>query len=751
MSPVHSARRDFLLIAIFSIACLLLLVQSPPIRIGDGFEYYYENQALFNHLSPDLRPADVEEFQSIMRRDYPQIGEFPDIHSGYRMAENGEYYSMHFFGYSALCLPAKAVLHALGGDEMRALELTNVAFVILALLFAFRLREPVLYLFAPMFIGPLQWYLKWSHPEAMIFCSALVSVMFFYRRSFLVAAAFAALCALQQQFFIVATIILLVLHYRALETKKQFLDMRVVLILLLAFTPTIFYEWNFGVPSLIGRYAASFSYITPRKVIEFFFDPNYGLFLFIPGTFVALLILGSTRQIRILDLLPVGLAVGFAIFSTSTGNWNSGMELINRYSFISIPLFAYLPYRRMIDRQLSVRYRLLLVATAIVLNLLSFSYFSSHRYDNVHWGPAATALFHIAPTLYNPDPETFIERTRNRDGATSPDSPVSYADFPTVKILAGVNIRSMVNLRQFPVLSVDSSSVWFSTSQLKDQMYYTLKLDAARIQHDIVEKCVAGRISLVNWYPDFSDGFPEGGTFDIVTLVVNKTSEKRGGRGVFVAGINASIKNYDNPRCITEIPETSPGSFVLLTQKMRNVELEEFTNLSFIVLEGGQRLETVTIGLPQNIPIGVQTSDRETQRLRVEDCRSTLIIESLDPAEMTGQAKSVDCRMRIRNLGARRWFSSKELAGGKEAVRVGVKWFSEDDPAKLVYEQHVDIPHALSPNEEVGFRTRLSLIGSSGKPFPLGNYRVTFAVLEEGVRWFYEAGDRVVTISVTLK
>src|SRR5205814_2391553 len=91
-----------------------------PVRAGDGLEYWATLQAWFDHGSPDVRPADLDELARQAEADGVARG------AGARNlalapTAAGKYNTHHFWMYPLLALPAKLVLRLCGGDELAAL------------------------------------------------------------------------------------------------------------------------------------------------------------------------------------------------------------------------------------------------------------------------------------------------------------------------------------------------------------------------------------------------------------------------------------------------------------------------------------------------------------------------------------------------------------------------------------------------------------------------------------------------------
>ncbi|MFI5251112.1 MAG: hypothetical protein ACHQQQ_01660 [Bacteroidota bacterium] len=131
--------------------------------------------------------------------------------------------------------------------------------------------------------------------------------------------------------------------------------------------------------------------------------------------------------------------------------------------------------------------------------------------------------------------------------------------------------------------------------------------------------------------------------------------------------------------------------------------------------------------------------------------RSSIQIDIINIGSMADTAKSLQYRARIRNNGNKVWPCLTDLPSPIGAVRLGIMWFSEKDPGKEVVEQRVDLPHAVEPGEEIEITSKLNPVGSDQKLLPLGIYMVKFSMLQEGVGWFDQKGDKSFKIKLTLQ
>ena len=386
-------------------------VATPVVRTGDGLEYLYTLQALRDHGTPDLRPADVAAFSALARpRGFP-TGE---AYAGFFRARSGKAYCWHFFAYPLAALPAKALLGALGGDELRALQVTNVlALSALAwLLLAWRgwraARRERLAFSALVLGSPILLYVPWTHPE--VFTAALVAaalVLVDAGRPTL-AAATAAVAAMQNPPLVALAGWIAVTHPRP----------RVIAAAALALAPAAVSMVLFGTPSLIvAEGAAGFGFVTLTRAWDVFADVQQGLVAWVPLT----LVLSLGRVVRAPTRgahaeLGLGLAwLAAAVLATTTANWNAGSAGLMRYGTWMIPMVAWLAHR--------ARPRWIVVAVSVQLSLVALG---SPREACCRETALARWAYAHAPLVYSPDPEVFAERRTGREDPPEDALPLPF-------------------------------------------------------------------------------------------------------------------------------------------------------------------------------------------------------------------------------------------------------------------------------------------------------------------------------------
>jgi len=118
------------------------------------------------------------------------------------------------------------------------------------------------------------------------------------------------------------------------------------------------------------------------------------------------------------------------------------------------------------------------------------------------------------------------------------------------------------------------------------------------------------------------------------------------------------------------------------------------------------------------------------------------------PATIT-RGSSTDARIAFTNLGDVVW--PDVLAGdpgahsGGYAVRLAYDWTPASAPPSDIPGRRADLPHPVHPGET------MTLLVPLDAPDQPGEYRVTFALVQELVAWFGAKGAPVLVVPVTVR
>ena len=399
-----------------------LALWAPPVVEGDGAEYLLMCESLYRHGSPALRADDVDALRARAGPDGSWwSSREPATLSAYFTATDARRYAWHFWGYSLLAVPARALMAATGGDALRAMPLTNAlclagmtAVVLLVPPWGLGRRALVA---ALALVSPVLPFLRWTHPDSFAFAAAVSSLALHARapRTALVCAAVASWQA--------PPLFLLVLllwarsalpAVRAGALRSAALTTAAALPMAL---PPVFFLFLFGTPNLAARQSfMRASDLSVRRALDLALDPNIGLLPHTPVlialaalTGVAALARGRWRDLETQLLVT---AAGVAVASTFNVNWNNATTGPSRYALWALPLLLWAvaaPGTR------PHRPALLAAACLVQAAIVMARGGPLAPVDYLRHSVAARAVLDRWPALYDPTPEIFVERTTGRE------------------------------------------------------------------------------------------------------------------------------------------------------------------------------------------------------------------------------------------------------------------------------------------------------------------------------------------------
>ncbi len=436
--PVRPGTRLALFIALLTLAALLF---TRPSKSGDFPEYALMTIALAGHGTPDIRLSDVD----VGARLSPEPG-FAAIHAqlrkgmrqgaphpspGFVRGKDGAYYAIHFFAYSALAAMPFRLIDMAGGQPFKAFQVVNLAALAILALALYRCTDSVRRaMFGTVFFllsGGLL-YSNWCSPEFFSACALLAGLLFVLLGRSYAGALLAGVAAMQNPplvFFALFAPLIRACYLHAQEGLAPATALRKVatrhtvgasvLLALLAGVPVLFNLATFGVPSVIAALATDAALVTPARLASFFFDLNQGAIVGLPVAMALVLVQpGGKERMRWLPhtLAALLFSVLMAIPALSTVNWNSGAAGMMRYALWGgVPIL----YLGLVYLHHARRLPLALLLAILVVQAGSVKYARSYRH--VEFSPLARLLLDRFPGLYAPEPEIFLERTVQADGA----------------------------------------------------------------------------------------------------------------------------------------------------------------------------------------------------------------------------------------------------------------------------------------------------------------------------------------------
>lgn len=138
------------------------------------------------------------------------------------------------------------------------------------------------------------------------------------------------------------------------------------------------------------------------------------------------------------------------------------------------------------------------------------------------------------------------------------------------------------------------------------------------------------------------------------------------------------------------------------------------------------------------------TPEFKSQR---EEYRSSINLVKLD--EDRGEGR-LTVEVQVRNRSTVIWPVVREV-GDMGAVRIGIQWWSSQPQPQLVYEDRIDFSRALNPDSTEIVVSEIHTNKPGGHALPKGIYNLKFGLLQESVCWFYDQGDTVITVPLTIQ
>ena len=533
----------FCLFALSVSAIFAFLV--PPLRVGDAQEYLLMTRALASHGSPEIREGDVDAVHALLTANDQLRGGLEAKDQLLRnsfIADSGGTYFGHFWFYPLLCVPAWMLLGAVGGNEMAALQVTNVLLFFLAaglaLFFSRAPRRDRLLLLGLSAVGPVLWYLRWPHPEAFTWSAALAAVVLLRENRFAWAALAAALGATQNPPLALLALLAVVLaatsgnrrqtgaaaisrgpsaakadrsappphnervpprrtahepppgHSRAPRSQGHFLFLATkpaktcalaVLAASLSLLPVLFCLALFSVPNLIISSGCADPWrVSPGRVWSLLADLNQGLLPYVPAALLLGLAGGALAlaRRRTRGALVLAVFLGTALLSGMQTNWNGGSAGMMRYAVWMVPLLAWLAVDQL-PRRRSVAW---LAAVGLLLQAVIVFTGSSEENYLRQTAPARFVLAH-APRLYGPVPQIFAERQLGHEVVSwAGRLPVPFVTDTGEVTKLLVDRRVHDDLRSYFALHRDDPWLRETEAEKRDEQLYYLHPPAGVLQ-----------------------------------------------------------------------------------------------------------------------------------------------------------------------------------------------------------------------------------------------------------------------------
>lgn len=433
---------------IFFIFVLIYVSQTEAYIRGDGAEYILQTISLRNHLSFDIRQSDVEQAIS----EYGNENALWTSYKHMRRTENGDAYSNHFGMYSLLVIPIKTILMYFGINPIYAFYITNVLLWFLSIVILLKFlnvsNETKMMLLLLLLFNPIFFYLTWTHTEVYIFAFTVIGLVFYYNRQYGRAILFVSIAAMQNLAILPYAMIIGIDYIIELFMQRESSNNRSIkhfistswwdvikygIFYIPGFIPIGLNLIHFGTYSLVADVAMEDKYLL-SKLLAYLFDPNLGIFPFVPIIFILFCIVLSIGFFRftkdsILNFIGIG---GIFFIITRQLQINCGMEAIMRYSVWIIPLmifFVVLKWEKCFQSIWNKKVCFILcMMQTIIFSLIGGSIvFGNCGYIALEFAPWTKVIIDKYPNLYNPTHGIFYSRCTGKEMYYS-DIPIFYCN-----------------------------------------------------------------------------------------------------------------------------------------------------------------------------------------------------------------------------------------------------------------------------------------------------------------------------------
>jgi len=418
-------------ITVFLFIFLQFFVRIKP--AGDMVEYYGITETLINHLGLDLTDVDKK---SLERQLNP--GQFNDPNY-YIEGIDGKKYPGHFILYSILATPVRVVLKTLNLDQLKTLVFTNLIILTFTVFYILKnfLKsgfKRIVFL-SLIYLSPLISFIIWPGPDLFYVCFLMLSVFLFFKKSYFSASFLSAIASWHSQPLIVISLFYLLYHiavnFITSDTEKKYFKFmqkvffQCLLILIMLSVPYIYNlavigvltPWTIFHEGWTTVYGFGLHNLSLKKLFEQFFDLNMGLFFYAPLILLAGIYFMFKSVIfdkKIYLLLVVLIATAFMYQTNPSWHFGTAGYGPTRHILFVMPFLIYflLEYFQKGKKQ-NIILGAIIISQIFVLGVNGFIYPDFE--NSLKNTPYAKFVLEKFPSLYNPTPEIFVDRTNHTD------------------------------------------------------------------------------------------------------------------------------------------------------------------------------------------------------------------------------------------------------------------------------------------------------------------------------------------------
>ena len=416
-------------------------------------------EAIHNHGSADIQLSDINSYLEILeKRDLtvhkdkifvtlkrilsnyesnPNDSLNNDYLSEFGLfkAANGKLYQYHFWFYSMLNVPARAVLGHLKADLRITFLATNLLLLLAGVYFIFSTRKLSVYkrviaIFLLIF-SPVLWYLDWAHAELYGGVLAFLGVFAFFNEKKYSALLFFSLSSMHYPpLFIPAVFVFIQILIKngfkiQVLTKLFFASFWIIL-------PAMFYYYHFGKINLIADLDyLSTDYVNLTRLHGFFFDLNQGMILVIPAALllsIGFFIYDLIKRKHLKSYWPLASILLMSLFFMQMKNWNHDHAVANRYVvWNGTIIVAWLFYRLNALKNWKFYTITSLIIVSQIVVIFTQQDFNKIYWPSLNYNKLSIWVMSKYPKFYNPEPIIFRLR-HNSYSLSSTDSVLTFVD-----------------------------------------------------------------------------------------------------------------------------------------------------------------------------------------------------------------------------------------------------------------------------------------------------------------------------------
>ena len=430
-----------ILLVLYACVIISYMYFTPKYITGDGKEYWAMTEALQNGTVAVDDDILINKYANVMKA----TGQKSTGYQGFYEANDGKFYSYHFWLYPLFLVPFKIIAEALNAPVLFEFYSSNLFFLLLMLFIVYKFPplnwnvKQKYFAIGVLAFSPVVPYVLWNHPEVFATALVVISLCFYMRNNLYLAVLFSGMAASQNPpiglftLFCGSLYLLQIIKQKKIVWRDFFVMGLCAIPLVLS---PLFYYVKFGTFNLIQKLGYSdWNQISFGRFFSFWLDINQGM---VVCALVLVIIFVCTicknlyyRNLKYFSFVVLSFLM--VILASTTTNWNHGQVVLSRYTTWIYPfmIFYVVSFWQFTGKKSTIV--AILTVLSVLFQLLVGLLFGSGPIDMKPW---ANKLLEYCPQCYNPDTSVFMERSQ-RIGS-------SYVfwdeNFEVIKILTSYNI-----------------------------------------------------------------------------------------------------------------------------------------------------------------------------------------------------------------------------------------------------------------------------------------------------------------------